>query len=144
MKKTLIVLLTLIALTICFSSNVYAQATTIISDTSKAAFTASSDHNTLFAGSPVLTSYSIDVYLKTNSTGTGTPVTTASLGKPTPNATNDVISGNLKTILTLSPNTEYIYFVRAIGPGGSNRSIASDPFGFPGAPAAIVGKPGIQ
>lgn len=136
-----------IGLTLLFSFltlGAQAQTTVIITDTSKAIFAASADHNTLFAGAPVLTNYTIDIFVKTNPTGTGIPLFTANLGKPTPTG-SDVISPALKTLFTLLPNTEYIYFLKSVGPGGTTRSAASsDPFGFPGAPAAIVGKPGIQ
>lgn len=66
------IVLTALLLTIS-SSTAYAQATVVINDTSKFVFTASADHNTLFAGTPVLTNYQIEFYLKTNPTGTGSP-----------------------------------------------------------------------
>ena len=141
MKKILLAMVILIAA----SGNAYAQATAIINDTSKFAFTASADHSTIFAGTPVLTSYNLELYLKGNVIGgvpSGSPVFNVNLGKPTP-AAGEIVTATIKSLAALLPNNEYVYFVRVTGPGGTNRSIASDPFGFPSAPV-IAGKPGIQ
>ncbi len=111
-----------------------AQATVIIGDTAGFSFTASPDQNTTFAGSPVLTAYRADFFDKSNAAGTGTPLVTANLGKPTPDAANVITVPALKPMI--QPNVEYIVFISAIGPGAPNgvRNTASVPFGYPGAP----------
>ena len=137
MKKILI----LAALILLTSSNVFAQATTIITDTSAFVFAPSADHNSTFAGTPVLTNYSIEFFTKANVSGgvpSGAPVFNPIIGKPTP-VSGEIVTAAIKTLAPLLPNAEYVWFVRATGPGGSTRSGAGVPFGFPAAPAAATG-----
>jgi hypothetical protein len=91
-------------------------------------FTASTDHATTLSGTPVVTRYTLDVYDGT------VLVRSTDLGKPTPNASNDITVPLAQG--TLSKNQIYTAYVVVIGPGGSARSAtASAPFAWPGTPA---------
>ena len=78
-------------------------------------FTASIDHAT------AVTSYRLDVFTSTANPNTATPVATANMGKPTPDANNDITSDQSALFNSLAPGN-YIATVTAIGPGGSTRS----------------------
>lgn len=110
--------------------------------TSTITFTASPDHNTQFAGGPVLTGYTIEYFLRSQVSPAGVPsgspaIGPVDLGKPTPNASNLI---TISTVFaTINANIEYVAYVRAVGPGGSTRGNHTDPFGKPGAPGAATG-----
>ena len=110
-----------------------APAQTVVNPT-KAEFVASTDHNVLVNGAPVLTSYQLDIMA---GTATGALALTVSLGKPTPGA------GNLITVtvpqLAALPNGSYVGTVSAVGPGGAGKSDPSNPFARISAPAAPIG-----
>jgi hypothetical protein len=78
-------------------------------------FTASSDH------ASNVTSYRFDVFTSGANPDTAAPVATANLGKPTPNAGNDITADQATLFSSLAPGN-YIATVTAIGPGGSTRS----------------------
>lgn len=110
-------------------------------------FTASADHaRTLpVSGDPVVTGYRARYWLASQCTPTcpttGTPAFTIPLGKPTPNAQNEIVVTNIFQGLVL--NTVYRAVVEAVGPGGATASSATNPFGNetatpPGAPGTGV------
>jgi hypothetical protein len=78
-------------------------------------FTASTDHATN------VNSYRLDVFTSTANPATATPVATANLGKPTPDANNDITSDQSTLFSNLAAGN-YIATITAIGPGGSTRS----------------------
>jgi hypothetical protein len=78
-------------------------------------FTASSDHDTN------VTSYQFDVFTSPANPLLATPVATANLGKPTPDANNEITSDQSIFFNNLAPGS-YIATVTAIGPGGSSPS----------------------
>jgi regulation of enolase protein 1 (concanavalin A-like superfamily) len=78
-------------------------------------FAASSDHTTN------VTSYRFDVFTAGANPATATPVASADLGKPTPDASNDITSDQATLFGNLAAGN-YIATVTAIGPGGSTRS----------------------
>jgi hypothetical protein len=94
-----------------------------------AQFLASADHNTTTSnGTPTVVRYELDFYL----TGAAQPFRVLSLGKPTPDATNN-ISINLSTLFggALPPaGIVYESRVLAIGPGGSGTSNVSNTFEY--------------
>ena len=75
-------------------------------------FTASSDHDTN------VTSYRFDVFTSTNPL-LATPVATADLGKPSPDANNEITSDQSILFNNLALGS-YVATVTAIGPGGSS------------------------
>lgn len=102
------------------------------------AFTASPDHATNIGGVDILTSYQLDVMV---SNSTGALAFTKGLGKPTPDATN-TITVTVPEFVTQARNT-YVAIVSAVGPGGSTKSVPSDPFVSTGPPTA-PGKPVVK
>lgn len=87
-------------------------------------FTASPDHATKAAdGTPILDHYD---WLVVQSSPTGALFMTVNLGKPTPNASNTITV--TPSFATLGIGTTYYSFVEAVGPFGSSRSAASNPF----------------
>ena len=108
--------------------------TVTITDTATFAFTASSDHNTLFGGTPILTNYSLTFTV----VGQTTPAFTVNLAKPTPDAQNQIITAPIKKLAPILPNTEYTARLSAVGPGGTNSVNLASPFGYPG-PATAPG-----
>lgn len=117
-----------------------------ISDASRFQWTASADHNGTFGGQPILTSYRIEIFLRTqvNASGvpTGTAVVTVDAGKPALGPANLLVGPSAKPLVVA--NTEYMAFVMAIGPSGtSGRSAPTVPFGFPAVPAAPPGNPSV-
>ncbi len=103
-----------------------------------AVFTASSDHSAVVGTTPVLTNYSLEVVVGTT---TGALAFTKNLGKPTP--VNGIITAPVPEFLG---RTNGVYFaqVSAIGPGGTSKSLFSDPFSWISAAPAAAGKPSIQ
>jgi lysozyme family protein len=79
------------------------------------AFTASPDHATL------VTSYELRIYASGADPNTATPVATSNLGKPTPDANNDITVSQPAFFSALAPGT-YVAAVAAIGSGGSSLS----------------------
>lgn len=111
--------------------------TVIISDTGTASWTPSPDNDLIF-GTPLVTGYKGEFFLKTAVTGgvpSGTAAITADFGKPA------IVAGVQKSPFLkplMQPNTEYVLFLSAVGPGGSSaRTGASVPFGFPGPPKPV-------
>lgn len=80
-----------------------------------AIFQASADHATL------VNSYRLDVFLSGANPAVATPVSSVSLGKPTPDATNTITVNEATFFAALAPGS-YIATVSAIGSGGSSRS----------------------
>jgi hypothetical protein len=107
--------------------SLYAQAM----NPTTAKFGASPDHNATAAdGTPAVTRYELDFYFA----GALQPFQYLSLGKPTPDANNN-ISVNLATLLGGSvpaPGIVYESRVQAIGPGGSGVSTVSNTFEYAG------------
>ena len=91
-----------------------------------AEFVASVDHSaTLPNGTAALTRYDLEFY----NAGAASPFQTVSLGKPTPGA-GGVIRVLLMSVLSSLPSPGIVYEARiaAVGPGGMNRSTASNTF----------------
>jgi PKD repeat protein len=97
----------------------------ILTNPSTAVFTASADHNTVAAdGQPLVTSYRIDLLPASGSLA----VASKDIGKPTPDAANDITYAELASVYAVVPNGDYVAKVAAVGPGGSTISTASDVF----------------
>ena len=97
-----------------------AAVTVTVSGTSSGAptsvlFTASADHATN------VTSYRLSVYAAGANPATATPVATSDLGKPTPDANNEITVNRATFFSALAPGN-YISTVTAIGPGGQTSS----------------------
>lgn len=80
------------------------------------AFHASADHATV-------TSYRFDVFASGANPATSTPISTANLGKPTPDASGDITS-NQSALFSALAVGNYQATVTAISSGGSTRSAA--------------------
>jgi hypothetical protein len=78
-------------------------------------FTASPDHNTL------VTSYLFEVFASGANPETATPLATSDLGKPAPDASNEITVDRAAFFNALAPGT-YVATVSAIGTGGRGRS----------------------
>jgi predicted phage tail protein len=78
-------------------------------------FTASPDHATL------VTSYELRIYASGADPNTATPIATSNLGKPTPDANNDITVDRSAFFSGLAPGN-YVAAVAAIGSGGSKVS----------------------
>ncbi len=78
-------------------------------------FTASPDHATL------VTSYELRIYAAGANPSTATPIATSNLGKPTPDANNDITVALSSFFVSLAPGN-YVAAVAAIGAGGSSVS----------------------
>lgn len=103
-------------------------------------FPKSADHDTVLNTEAVLSSYRVNVY-----TPTGTsPVSSADIGKPTPDANNLIRWANLPTLYATLPSGQYVAKIVAVGPGGSTESGASDPFSIAPRPPVPPGKPVIR
>jgi hypothetical protein len=111
---------------------VSASAQVIVNPT-KVDFPASPDHAVTFGGVDVVTKYELVIARQSLP---AVPVSTTDLGKPTPVA--GIVSVPIPS--GLPNNTILLATVRTVGPGGTTPSVASDPFGVVGAPAA-TGKP---
>lgn len=118
-----------------------ASAQTVILQTSSSIeFTASPDHATSFAGTPIVTAYKV-VYCQLAAPTNCLPA--QDLGKPTPDASSVIRLTNVFGVI--SKNTEYTAKVFATGPGGdSPQTAASNPFGATGPPAVPAGAPLIK
>jgi hypothetical protein len=79
------------------------------------AFTASADHDTN------VTSYRFDVFAGGANPSSATPMTTTSLGKPTPDASREIRVDETAMIAALASGN-YLATVTAVGPGGQTRS----------------------
>ena len=78
-------------------------------------FTASPDHTTM------VTSYELRIYASGADPNTATPIATSNLGKPTPDANNDITVDRAAFFSSLAP-ANYVAAVAAIGSGGSSIS----------------------
>lgn len=142
MKRLLFLIAFLLASTVA-----QAQVTNVIASTVKVQFTASTDHNIVVEGNPLVLNYILDTITMTRPVPTGPLVGGAlalsiPLGKPTPDA-GSVITVPVPTLFSGLANGVYTSTVTAVGPGGATGvSAASDPFVKLGAPRA-VGKPSI-
>jgi len=97
----------------------------------RAEFNPSPDHNSMLPnGTPVVTSYRLDLFLS----GASQPFQTTSLGKPAPDA-DGVVRVNLTSVFAGWPvaGTIYTASIAAIGPGGTASSAMSNAFGFSGS-----------
>ena len=84
-----------------------------------AIFTASPQHASV-------TNYVLEIYRQAD---LNTVVRSTDIGKPTPNAANDITVGLVKTGLT--NNTNYVFHVVTNSAGGSTRSVTpSNPFAW--------------
>jgi Viral BACON domain/Putative binding domain, N-terminal len=94
-----------------------------------AEFSPSPEHDTVTNGVPVVTNYTLSIF----NVGSGTPLDTVDLGKPTPVA--GVIRVDFLPLLhvSLAPNVIFEARVNAVGPGGAAPSAVSNTFAF--APA---------
>lgn len=97
-------------------------------------FAASSDHAVQQNGVDKLTSYVVEVYASATATAT---LATRDIGKPTPSG-GLVTYSQLATLLATVPaGQNYVVKIASVGPGGTSRSNASNPFNVtPTAPAA--------
>ena len=100
-------------------------------------FLASADHNTIFEGQAVLTSYRLELFLQ----GATTPAKTIDLGKPTP-GTGGLVTITNPSHFVMAVDGAYTGQIVAVGPGGEGRSEMSNIFlsihhapGAPGKPA---------
>ena len=98
------------------TSTISVTSTTSTAPT-KAVFQASPDHATL------VTSYRLDVFANGATPGSATPIATSNLGKPTPDANNDITVDRATFFSALAPAT-YLATVSAIGSSGESRSAA--------------------
>jgi regulation of enolase protein 1 (concanavalin A-like superfamily) len=79
-------------------------------------FTASPDHATL------VTNYELRIYAAGANPSTATPIAKSNLGKPTPDANNDITVTNLSTFFSTLTVGNYVGAVAAVGSGGSSVS----------------------
>ena len=124
-----------------FAAVVSAQSPTI--QPTQLQFTASTDHTGVITGTstPLLTNYTVNVLA-----GATQVLTPVSLGKPTPDASNQIVVqlSSIAGFLSLAKNTVYTATVAAVGPGGTQASAPSNFFvlvGPPAAPGTPVVKP---
>lgn len=110
----------------------------------RAEFTASTTHNLIEFGVPVVSSYELRVFAPGSTSGSA-PVATVNVGKPTPNASNLISVDVTSTLLPLPASLQcpanptlancYSATVASIGPAGRTESAASPPFPLvPSAP----------
>lgn len=104
-----------------------------------AVFTASTDHSTVQNGVVLVDGYSLDIML---GNATGALALSISLGKPVPAANNEITANVGGSFAKLLSGT-YVATVVAVGPGGSARSVPSDPFVRLGVPVP-PGKPSFR
>jgi len=96
----------------------------LVTDPTKAEFNASPDHDATASGTPLVSSYQLELY----PVGDSEPLLTLDLGKPDVDP-DGVIRVNLVTLLVpLLSGTNYVARVAAVGPGGITRSALSNPF----------------
>src|SRR6185312_17511233 len=122
-----------IAFTLCFGAALHAQT---ITDPQIVEFTPSPDHSALdSSGNPIVTSYSLMIYVA----GASTPTQTVSLGKPAPDSDGKIRVNFIALLSTpLAVNVTYEGRVSANGPGGSTPSSPSNDFSFTAGCAPIV------
>ena len=93
----------------------------------RAEFSPSVDHNSVVNGTPVVSSYTLDLFLQ----GAPAPFQSVPLGKPNPDP-----DGTIRVDLTSQfvgwpvPGTVYVADVAAVGPGGTAPSAQSNTFTF--------------
>ena len=100
-----------------------------ITDARRVEFTPSPDNNTVDppTGQALVTNYRLDVYLA----GGATVVSTANLGKPTPDVDGMMRLDFVALLSTaLTPGVVYESVVNAVGPGGTTPSGRSNTFAF--------------
>lgn len=94
-------------------------------------FTASTDHNVVVGTTPIVDHYDFTVV---STSGPVTTVFTKGLGKPTPNAQNDITASLAAEFAAITSNGVFSGQVTAVGSGGTSAP-ASAPFGHVGPPA---------
>lgn len=109
-----------------------ASAQTVVNGNSDIVFTASADHNVVVAGVAKVTNYRLDTNIFT--TQLGALSFQKNLGKPTPNAQNEIVISNIAEFGTL-PQGSYAARVFAVGPGGEGASNTVSPLVRISAPA---------
>ena len=136
MKTLSLVLFLTLPVLPMLSVSAFAQSATPVSASSRATFIASSDHNTVTSfGQAVVDHYELEVIAQN---GTGAIAFTKGLGKPAPNAANE-ISLVIPEFGGLVPNAVHRAVVSAVNASAVGRSAQSNPFGVAGplpAPAA--------
>lgn len=119
------------------SAPVFAQ--TPVNGTTGIAFAASPDHNAVSAdGTPLTDHYQLDIVAQIN----GALFWSQNLLKPNPDNNGEVLVRPIAVLGTLPYGAVYTATVSAVGPGGSTRSAASDPFVRPAPPPAAPRSPG--
>jgi len=107
-----------------------AAAQTVINPT-LVEFDPSADHARVFEGLPLVDKYTLEIYLA----GAAAPITTADLGKPTPEQDGKIRA--TPTVFATVPIAQRLEArVLVSGSGGQSRSGVSNPFGRLGPPAA--------
>ncbi len=105
----------------------FAQIT--VTPTTTFTFAASPDHSLQSGGQNLVTSY----LARVQPSGSSTVVFSRSLGKPTPNGSNNISTSIGWTAAELGaiPGGNYVLIVATIGPGGTTDNIPSDVFIIP-------------
>ncbi len=96
-----------------------------------AIFRASTDHATL------VTRYELRIYPASGSIA----VATQDLGKPAPDANNDITYDQLQTVIAGQPDGDYVGKAVAFGDGGSAESLVSNTFSISGSAPPPAGQP---
>lgn len=119
MKRLFLTLLFLLVATV-------AAGQTVINPT-RVEFTVSLDHAVVLAdGQPMVTSYDVRFY----AAGASEPTSVSSIGKPDPDGSG-VASVDISSVIIafpVSPTTQYVARVAAVGPTGEGVSDPSNPF----------------
>jgi regulation of enolase protein 1 (concanavalin A-like superfamily) len=102
-------------------------ATSVIVNARSVSFTSLSQNAIATDGQAVITSYELEVWTAGSNTTTGTPYRTSNMGKPATTST-DLTIDQQAFFAALPTNQQFISTVRAVGPGGSARSDASNAF----------------
>src|SRR6476659_5737086 len=112
----------LVAAGLAYSSPAFAQTGT----TGTIEFAPSADHTVVASdGTPLLSQYSVSVYLA----GQSTAIQTLNLGKPSPDADGKIrVEFLSKLTVSLTPGQLYETRVSASGPGGTTVSAVSNQF----------------
>jgi len=97
-------------------------------------FDPSADHARTFEGVNLVESYRLDIYL----VGATAPLTTASLGKPTPATDGKIRITGVAALAAIPVATKLEARVVAVGSSGEGVSTPSNPFGRLTAPAAAT------
>lgn len=125
----------LVAFLLALSWPVVARAQTIV-DARRVEFTPSVDNDVLVNSTPIVTNYSLTVFVA----GDITPAETVNLGKPAPDV-DGMIRVDFVALLVspLTPGIVYETALSAVGPGGaSSPSTRSNTFGFSQPCAASI------